>query len=146
MGAQFDIKMPRTMTTPEKTKLLALVRLRGAISRSPSKALTPTALRTLTKGLRDRNVEVADLAAAVIEDLGEAGKPLIPALVRALKRRPRYAFGESLAGVGIVAVPALLRLVADRDSRVRRIAAWALGCPGLVRDLLGYAASDAHVR
>lgn len=134
------------MTTSERSKLVALGHLRGAIRKAPSMGRTPATLRILTRSLRDRSVEVSDLAAAVIEDLGGAGRPLVPTLVRALRRRPRFAVGEALAGVGIPAVPTLGRLVADRDPRARRIASWALGSPGLVRGLQGYAASGARGR
>ena len=115
-----------------REKLLGLSRLRS-LGRLALKAL-PAVLRAL----HSVDDEVRDLAAAVIEEIGPPARNAIPAIVRLLRMRPRYSLGEALVGIGMPAVPALGRLTADKNRRVRRIACWALTHPKLTREIQAY--------
>jgi HEAT repeat protein len=92
--------------------------------------LPAAAVPVLKRALRDANAHVRIAAATALGNLGAEAHSAIPELVRSLADVnlifSRLA-AQALSRIGQRAVPGLIAALLNRDSNVRREAAWALG-------------------
>jgi HEAT repeat protein len=108
---------------------VARVNALTVLGRMGSKA--KSAVPQIVKALKDKDEDVRMEAILALGEMGAAAKNAIPALLSVLKEGelPLFepAVSVTLGNIGPAAVPALQKALTDRDARLRRTAAFALG-------------------
>jgi HEAT repeat protein len=93
-----------------------------------------TTVPEIARSLKDKDMGVRMEAVLTLGEMGPAAKSTIPALLDALKedelRLLEPLVSVTLGNIGAPAVPALTKALGDKDARLRRTAAYALGLIG----------------